>query len=85
MNAAHYVNAGHALPGAMRTANRLIPTHSLPEETPNMHAIFRGLLASTSLCVCAAAAFAQEPAGPRETITVTGGRAPGALEADRPL
>ncbi|KPP81528.1 MAG: TonB-dependent receptor [Oceanicaulis sp. HLUCCA04] len=85
MNAAHYVNAGHALPGAMRTANRLIPTHSLPEETPNMHAIFRGLLASTSLCVCAAAAFAQEPAGPRETITVTGGRAPGALEADRPV
>lgn len=50
-----------------------------------MQAILRGLLASTALCAIAGPAFAQLASEPRDVITITGGRAPGALEADRPV
>lgn len=45
----------------------------------------RALLATTALLACAPGTVAQERTQPREIITVTGGRAPGALEADRPV
>lgn len=45
----------------------------------------RQLLASTAACAFAGLALAQETAGNSEVITITGGRAPGALEGDRPV
>lgn len=50
-----------------------------------MLSVCRHLLATTALCACAGFAAAQETGAPREVITITGGRAPGALEADRPV
>ncbi|AZU05038.1 hypothetical protein X907_2525 [Glycocaulis alkaliphilus] len=50
-----------------------------------MNAILRGLLASTALCALTQTALAHDTDAPREIITITGGRAPGALEADRPV
>ncbi|MGP1274681.1 MAG: TonB-dependent receptor domain-containing protein [Caulobacterales bacterium] len=50
-----------------------------------MKMLVRPLLATTALCAFAGTALAQETPATRETIVVTGGRAPGALEADRPV
>lgn len=50
-----------------------------------MKNLARHLLATTLLCAPASLALAQPQSTPDEVITVLGGRAPGALEADRPV
>lgn len=50
-----------------------------------MQKLARHLLATTLLCAPASLALAQPQSTPDDVITVLGGRAPGALEADRPV